>query len=141
MKIAVGADDEGAVADSVIDELQTRGHDVTVFEREQWPDVARKVAEAVAGGEADQGMLFCWTGTGTSMAANKVPGVRAALAWDPWIAQGARRWNDANVLVMSLKRTEPETAREIVAAWLEVDGPDPDEAANIARLAELDWRR
>jgi ribose 5-phosphate isomerase B len=141
MKIAVGADDEGAVADVVVDELRGRGHEVTVFEREQWPDLARKVAEAVAEGEADQGVLFCWTGTGTSMAANKVPGVRAALAWDPWIAEGARRWNDANVLVMSLKRTEPETAKEILDAWLAVEAPDPDEAANIARLADLDWSR
>jgi len=141
MRIAVGADDEGAVADVVVDELRGRGHDVTVFEREQWPDLARKVAEAVAEGEADQGVLFCWTGTGTSMAANKVPGVRAALAWDPWIAEGARRWNDANVLVMSLKRTEPETAKEILDAWLAVEAPDPDEAANIARLADLDWSR
>ena len=141
MKISVGADDEGAVADAVVDELRARGHEVTVFQREQWPDVARKVAEAVASGEADQGMLFCWTGTGTSMAANKVPGVRAALAWDPWIAEGARRWNDANVLVMSLKRTEPATARAIVDSWLAVDEPDADEAANIARLAELDSRR
>jgi ribose 5-phosphate isomerase B len=68
------------------------------------------------------------------MAANKVRGVRAALAWDPWIAEGARRWNDANVLVMSLKRTEPETARAIVDAWLSVDAPDPDEFDNIAKL-------
>jgi ribose 5-phosphate isomerase B len=141
MKIVVGADDEGAVADAVVAELESRGHDVTVLDREQWPDVAERVAQAVTSGEADQGMLFCWTGTGTSMAANKVPGVRAALAWDPWIAEGARRWNDANVLVMSMKRTEPETAREIVDAWLSVDEPDPDEAANIARLAELDARR
>jgi ribose 5-phosphate isomerase B len=140
MKIVVGADDEGAVADAVVGELEARGHEVTVLDREQWPDVARRVAETVAAGEADQGMLFCWTGTGTSMAANKVPGVRAALAWDPWIAEGARRWNDANVLVMSLKRTEPETAREIVDAWLSVQEPDADEAENIARLDELDRR-
>jgi len=136
----VGADDEGAVADAVVDELESRGHEVTVLERGQWPEVARSVAEAVAAGVADQGVLFCWTGTGTSMAANKVPGVRAALAWEPWIAEGARRWNDANVLVMSLKRTEPETAKEILAAWLAVEAPDPDEADNIARLAELDGR-
>jgi ribose 5-phosphate isomerase B len=141
MKIVVGADDEGPVADAVVDELRARGHDVTVLDREQWPDVARRVAESVAAGDVDQGMLFCWTGTGTSMAANKVPGVRAALAWDPWIAEGARRWNDANVLVMSLKRTEPETAKEILDAWLAVEDPDPDEAANIARLRELDARR
>lgn len=134
----VGADDEGPVADAVVEELRARGHEVTVLERDQWPDVATKVAQAVAAGESDQGMLFCWTGTGTSMAANKVPGVRAALAWEPWIAEGARKWNDANVLVMSLKRTDPATAREIVDAWLSVEAPDPDEAANIARLAELD---
>jgi ribose 5-phosphate isomerase B len=141
MRIVVGADDEGRVADTVVEELQSRGHEVTVLEREQWPDVARRVAETVASGEADQGVLFCWTGTGTAMAANKVAGVRAALAWEPWIAEGARRWNDANVLVMSLKRTEPETAREILDAWLAVESPDPEEAANIAHLAELDRAR
>jgi len=140
MRIVVGADDEGAVADAVVDELRARGHEVTVLSRDQWPEVAEQVARSVASGEADQGMLFCWTGTGTSMAANKVPGVRAALAWDPWIAEGARKWNDANVLVMSLKRTDPQTAREIVDAWLSVDAPDPDEAANISRLGELDRR-
>ena len=140
MRIVVGADDEGEVADAVVDELRARGHHVTVLEREQWPEVARRVGEAVVSGEADQGMVFCWTGTGTAMAANKLPGVRAALAWDPWIAEGARRWNDANVLVMSLKRTSPETAREIVDAWLAVERPDADEAENIARLAELEQR-
>jgi ribose 5-phosphate isomerase B len=138
MKIIVGADDEGPVADTVVDDLRSRGHEVTVLERDQWPAVARKVAETVATGAADQGILFCWTGTGTSMAANKVPGARAALAWEPWIAEGARRWNDANVLVMSLKRTSPEQAKAILDAWFAVTEPDPDEAANIARLAELD---
>ena len=140
MRIVVGADDEGAVADTVVDELRARGHAVEVLERDRWPNVAERVARAVAAGDADQGMLFCWTGTGTAMAANKVAGVRAALAWEPWIAEGARKWNDANVLVMSLKRTEPEQARTIVDAWLSVDEPDPDEAANIARLAELERR-
>jgi ribose 5-phosphate isomerase B len=138
VRIILGADDEGAVADAVVEELRSRGHEVEVVEREQWPDVAARVGRAVAAGEADQGMLFCWTGTGTSMAANKVPGVRAALAWEPWIAEGARKWNDANVLVMSLKRTSPEVARQIVAAWLAVEEPDPDEADNIARLGELE---
>jgi ribose 5-phosphate isomerase B len=141
MKIVVGADDEGRVADTVVDELRSRGHDVTILERARWPDVAQRVAKSVASGEADQGVLFCWTGTGTAMAANKVPGVRAALAWEPWIAEGARKWNDANVLVLSLKRTEPETAKEILDAWFSVDSPDPDEAENIARLAELDRSR
>jgi ribose 5-phosphate isomerase B len=140
MKITVGADDEGWTADAVVDELRARGHDVSVLDRAQWPDVAERVAGAVAHGEADQGVLFCWTGTGTAMAANKVPGVRAALVWDPWIAEGARRWNDANVLVMSLKRTTPAQAKKILDAWFSVDEPDPDEAANISRLAELDRR-
>jgi ribose 5-phosphate isomerase B len=140
MRIVVGADDEGAVADAVVENLRSRGNEVTVLDRDQWPEVARKVGEAVASGHADQGIVFCWTGTGTAMAANKVPGVRAALVWDPWIAEGARRWNDANVLVMSLKRTAPETAREILDAWFAVEEPDPDEAENIARLAELERR-
>jgi ribose 5-phosphate isomerase B len=138
MRIVIGADDEGEVVDAVVEELRSRRHEAQVLPRDQWPDVARRVGEAVASGEADQGMLFCWTGTGTSMAANKVPGVRAALVWDPWIAEGARRWNDANVLVMSLKRTSPEEARRIVDAWLSVEAPDEDERANIERLAELD---
>jgi ribose 5-phosphate isomerase B len=138
MRIVVGADDDGEVADAVVEDLRARGHEVDVLERDQWPEVARKVGEAVASGEADQGMVFCWTGTGTSMAANKVPGVRAALVWDPWIAEGARRWNDANVLVMSLKRTDSETARQILDAWFAVEQPDPDELENIARLAELE---
>jgi ribose 5-phosphate isomerase B len=141
MKIVVGADDEGPVADSVVDELRNHGHEVTVLEREQWPEVARKVAETVASGKADQGVLFCWTGTGTSMAANKVPGVRAALVWEPWIAEGARRWNDANVLVMSLKRTTPAKAKKILDAWFSVAEPDADEIENISRLAELDRQR
>lgn len=129
-----GADDEGEAFDAAVEELRRRGHEVTVLERGQWPDVAARVARTVAAGEADQGLLACWTGTGTAMAANRVRGARAALAWEPWIAEGARRWNDANVLVLSLKRTSPDTARAIVDAWLAVSGPDPDERDNIAKL-------
>jgi ribose 5-phosphate isomerase B len=134
VRFVAGADDEGEALDAAVEELRERGHEVELLDRDQWPNVAQRVARAVAAGEADQGLLFCWTGTGTSMAANKVPGVRAALAWDPWIAEGARRWNDANVLVMSLKRTSPKAAREIVDAWLSVEEPDEDERANIAKL-------
>jgi len=134
MRFLVGSDDEGEALDAAVDELRAHGHEIEVIDPGQWPDVAQRVARGVAAGEADQGVLFCWTGTGTSIAANKVPGVRAALAWDPWIAEGARRWNDANVLVMSLKRTAPETVRQIVDAWLSVEEPDEDERANIARL-------
>src|SRR5947207_16020016 len=138
MRIVVGADENNVVTDAVVDGLRHHGNGLVVLQPEPWPDVARRVAEAVASGTADQGMLFCWTGTGTAMAANKVHGVRAALAWEPWIAEGARRWNDANVLVMSCKRTTPEAARAILAAWLAVEAPDPEEAANIARLSEIE---
>ena len=141
VRFVVGSDDDGEAFDAAVDQLTRRGHEVTLLPRDPWPDVARQVAETVARGGADQGLLFCWTGTGTSMAANKLPGIRAALAWDPWIAEGARRWNDANVLVMSLKRTSPEDARAIVDAWLDVEAPDADERENIARLAELDAPR
>jgi ribose 5-phosphate isomerase B len=134
VRFVVGSDDEGAALDAAVDQLRRGGHEVELPERDEWPDVATQVAETVANGQADQGLLFCWTGTGTAMAANKVHGVRAALAWDPWIAEGARRWNDANVLVMSLKRTEPDTARAIVDAWLSVATPDEDERENIAKL-------
>src|SRR4029453_5194688 len=96
VRIVVGADDEGAVGGTVVEELRRGGHDVRVLGRGGWPDVAPEVARTVAAGDADQGVLFCWTGTGTSMAANKVPGVRAALAWDPWIARGPRLGNEPN---------------------------------------------
>jgi ribose 5-phosphate isomerase B len=140
-RFVVGADDEDDLVQAVITALGELGHQVVVLPKGEWPRVAEQVARAVAGGAADQGVLFCWTGTGTAMAANKVPGVRAALAWDPWIAEGARRWNDANVLVMSLKRTTPAMARRILDAWLAIDSPDTDELANIRMLDDLDRAR
>ena len=82
-----------------------------------WPHVARHVAEAVAAGAADEGILFCWTGTGVTIAANKVPGIRAALCSDAETARGARLWNNANVLCLSLRRTSEVIAREILDAW------------------------
>ena len=140
MRIAVGADEQNALTDLVVEEVRRRGHAPEVVDPERWPDVAQKVAEAVASGNADQGILFCWTGTGTAMAANKVPGVRAALVWEPWIAEGARKWNDANVLALSLRSTSEAELSEILDAWFAVEAPDPDEAENIARLAELERR-
>ncbi|MBI4213634.1 MAG: RpiB/LacA/LacB family sugar-phosphate isomerase [Chloroflexi bacterium] len=138
LKIVVGCDDPNEVTDSVVADLKVRGHQVVELAPEPWPDAARAVAQAVVSGAADQGVLFCWTGTGTAMAANKVPGVRAALVWDPWIAEGARRWNDANVLVMSSRRTTPDEARAILDAWMAVEAPDPDESDNIARLKAME---
>ena len=100
--------------------------------------MARAVGELVASGEADLGVLMCWTGTGTAIAANKVRGVRAAQASDPWIARGARLWNDANVLTLSLKRLPAALAVECVDAFLDTTNPDPDEAAAIVLLRSID---
>lgn len=134
MQVVVGADDESPTVEKVIESLRERGADVEVVPRDHWPKVARAVGERVASGDADMGVLFCWTGTGTSMMANRIPGVRAALCWEPWIAEGARKWNDANVLVMSLKRISPDDALKILDAWLSVEHPDPDEKSNIEEL-------
>jgi ribose 5-phosphate isomerase B len=101
----------------------------------EWAAVGRKLGRAVASGEADTGVLFCWTGTGSSIAANKVPGVRAALCTDAATAEGARKWNDANVLVMSLRLTSATVASEMLDGWFNAR-PDPSEAANIAALEE-----
>jgi ribose 5-phosphate isomerase B len=138
MRIAVGADDKTPLTDAVVADLIERGHDLTVVgppggEAIEWVEVGRRVGELVADGTADTGVLFCWTGTGASIAANKVAGVRAALCTDAATAAGARTWNDANVLVMGLRLVSPEIAREMLYAWFDTE-PDPDEAANIARL-------
>ena len=122
MKLAVGSDEKTALTDFVIDELAKRGHHLDLFgplkgEAMGWPDVGERVALEVSRGKADQGVLFCWTGTGVSIAANKVPGVRAALCWDAETAKGARVWDDANVLAMSLRSTSPAVAKEILDAW------------------------
>jgi ribose 5-phosphate isomerase B len=134
----VGSDEKTGLTDVVGDELAQRGHEVVLVglpagEPVEWAEVGQRVGEAVAKGEADTGVLFCWTGTGASIAANKVPGVRAALCTDAATAAGARKWNDANVLVMGLRLTSPEVARELLDAWFGTE-PDPSEAGNIARL-------
>jgi ribose 5-phosphate isomerase B len=134
--IAFGSDDENATTLAILDFLHKAGHIVTMpASSTKWPEIGESVGRAVVAGEADYGVVMCWTGTGTAIAANKVPGVRAALAWDPWIARGARLWNDANVLALSLKRLAPDVAVEILQAFLDTPTPDPDEADNIARLS------
>lgn len=150
MRIAFAADDENDTTRAVLGLLSRRGDEVVPVPGsaavrgaapEQgaapWPDLGAAVGRAVVEGRADIGIVMCWTGTGTAIAANKVPGVRAALAWDAWIARGARLWNDANVLAMSLKRLAPDVAVEVTEAFLAVDAADPDEAANIEALDRL----
>ncbi|HEY8474111.1 MAG TPA: RpiB/LacA/LacB family sugar-phosphate isomerase [Natronosporangium sp.] len=141
MKIAFGADDENETTRAVVDALASAGHEVVpVATAQQWPAIGEAVGRAVADGTAQLGVVMCWTGTGTAIAANKVPGVRAALAWDPWVAKGARLWNDANVLAMSLKRLAPDVAVEVTKAFLDTTEPDPDEAENIAALSGIEQR-
>src|ERR687892_2072334 len=134
MRIAFGTDERTHLTDEIKRALTERGHEVVVVgEDEPWPDVGRGVGEAVVGGRAERGVVCCWTGTGVSMAANKVPGVRAALCTDPETAAGARKWNDANILALGLRLTSPVVAAEMLDAFLATD-PEPDEAPNIAKL-------
>lgn len=122
MKIAIGSDERTAVTDAIVADIEARGHELVLVgpledEEAYWPAVAQEVAEMVACGSVDEGILFCWTGTGVSMAANKVPGIRAALCDDAQTAEGARLWNNANVLCLSLRRTTDVVGKEILDAW------------------------
>jgi ribose 5-phosphate isomerase B len=141
----LGSDERTHLTDFLAAELQRRGHDVDLVgaptgEEIEWADVAERVGGKVTSGEAEQGVLCCWTGTGVSMAANKVPGIRAALCGDAETARGARRWNDANILCLSLRATSEVIAGEILDAWFEAQ-PDPSEAENVEKVRELDRRR
>jgi ribose 5-phosphate isomerase B len=138
VKIALGSDDKTPLTDAVAEDLAQRGHDVVLVgppagEEVEWAAVGRRVGEMVATHDVDTAVLFCWTGTGASIAANKVRGARAALCTDAATAAGARKWNDANVLVMSLRLTSPTLAAEMLDAWFS-EKLDPSEAENIALL-------
>ena len=144
MRIALGADDSTRLVDAIADFLNAAGHEVTRYGKaagvdEGWAATARRVGEAVAAGEQQLGVVCCWTGTGVSIAASKVPGVRAALCVDAETARGARKWNDANVLALSLRLTSEELAREILAVWL-AEPYAGTEAESLAVLSALDDR-
>ena len=123
LKLAVGSDEKTVLTDFVVEELKKRGHTITLSgplkgEAMGWPDVGEKIGMEVRSGRADQGLVFCWTGTGVTIAANKVPGgVRAALCWDAETAKGARMWDDANELALSPRSTSTAVAKEILDAW------------------------
>ncbi len=134
MRIAFGTDEATALTETIKNVLAEQGHDVVVVgDGDPWPDVGRAVGDAVASGAVDRGVVCCWTGTGVSIAANKVPGVRAALCTDAATARGARQWNDANVLALGLRLTSPEVAKEMLDAFLATD-PDPAELDEIRKL-------
>ena len=132
------------MAEAFLAELRRRGHELTVFgplagEKMLWPTVARRVAETVARGEAEEGVLFCWTGTGVSLAANKVPGIRAALCADAETARGARLWNKANVLCLSLRHTAEPVSKEILDAWFGHEyRPNPEDDEALRQIEELE---
>jgi ribose 5-phosphate isomerase B len=145
--IAVGSDERTNLTDFVIQELEKCGYSIRLFgpiagdKNKEWAEVSEELAEAVASGLCKEGVLFCWTGTGSSIAANKVPGIRAALCFDAETTRGARKWNHANVLVMSLRLTSENQAKEILDAWFSTPyGEDDFDRRNIKMLSEIEER-
>jgi ribose 5-phosphate isomerase B len=145
MRVSVAADERVGVAEAVVEELRRRGHEpVSVHgalnddERDDWAWASEAAARDVASGAADQAIVCCWTGTGASIAANKVPGVRAALCGDAETARGARKWNDANVLALSLRTTSAPLLEEILDAWFSGSASgDSDDVANVRHVDEI----
>src|SRR5215216_2017091 len=145
MRIAIAADERTGVAEAVVEELRRRGHEPVVHgalndgERDDWAWASEAAARDVADGRAQQGIVCCWTGTGASIAANKVHGVRAALCADAETARGARKWNDANVLALSLRGTSQAVLGEILEGWFD-EGPseDADDRANVEHVDQID---
>ena len=144
MRIAVAADERVGVAEALVEELRRRGHEpiphgaLAESERDDWAWASEVAARDVAEGRAEQGVVCCWTGTGASIAANKVPGVRAALCADAATADGARRWNAANVLALSLRTTSEAELGEILDAWFAGEpSAEADDRANVAHLDDI----
>jgi ribose 5-phosphate isomerase B len=136
------------VARAVVEELRSRGHEPIVHgalaegERADWAWACERAARDVTEGNAEQGIVCCWTGTGASIAANKVPGIRAALCGDSETARGARTWNDANVLALSLRTTSEPILEEILDGWFTTaPSDDPGDRANVEHVDELDSAR
>jgi ribose 5-phosphate isomerase B len=144
MRIAVSSDEVTGVAENVVRELERRGHELVTHgalaqdERDDWAWASEAAARDVAEGRAEHAVVCCWTGTGASIAANKVDGVRAALCGDAETARGARRWNDANVLALSLRTTSAALLEEILDGWFEGEPSDDDaDVANVRHLDEI----
>jgi ribose 5-phosphate isomerase B len=144
VRVSVAADERTGVAEALVEELRRRGHEPVLHgalsdaERDDWAWASEAAARDVAGGAADQGIVCCWTGTGASIAANKVPGVRAALCGDAETARGARKWNDANVLALSLRTTSEALLEEILDAWFSGEpSSESDDVANIRHVDDI----
>ncbi|MFQ6615206.1 MAG: RpiB/LacA/LacB family sugar-phosphate isomerase [Fidelibacterota bacterium] len=140
MKLAVSTDERTHLVEAVLKELKTRGHEVIYFGPEgdeslDWPEVTEKAVQQVVDKKADEAVVMCWTGTGCSIAANKVPGVRAALCHDAETAKGARIWNHANVLALSLRSTPEAVLKEILDAWFGT--PYSDDEWNLKQIERI----
>jgi ribose 5-phosphate isomerase B len=142
MRISVSSDMDEPVARALVTELRTRGHEVVTHgalhagDDPQWAVCSEAAARDVVSGTADQAVVCCWTGTGASIAANKVPGVRAALCTDAYTADGARRWNDANVLALSLRLTSEPLLKEILDAWFAgTPSEDAEDRENVEHVS------
>ncbi|WP_328370353.1 RpiB/LacA/LacB family sugar-phosphate isomerase [Streptomyces sp. NBC_00457] len=142
MRISVSSDMDEPVARALVAELRTRGHEVVTHgalqagDDPKWAVCSEAAARDVVSGTADQAVVCCWTGTGASIAANKVPGVRAALCTDAYTADGARRWNDANVLALSLRLTSEPLLKEILDAWFAgTASEDAEDRENVNRVS------
>jgi ribose 5-phosphate isomerase B len=148
LRIALAADELTGIASALPEQLRARGHELllhgayTEDERAGWAWASQRAAQDVATGDADQAVVACWTGTGASIAANKVAGVRAALCADAQTAEGARRWNDANVLALSLRATSEAELTEILDAWLTTSASvDETDVRNISHLTAIEQGR
>lgn len=145
MKIAVCSDEPYPVHETILAEIKKHGHEVKSFgsfashKEESWPCVAEEAAVAIAMGDCDEGIFLCWTGTGISMTANKISGIRAALCTDAETARGARIWNHANVLALSNRLLSQDLAKEILAAWFETNFSEKGHVG-VAKLKEIDER-
>jgi ribose 5-phosphate isomerase B len=147
MRVAVAADELTGVAEALPEELRRRGHEPVLHgayvegERPHWAWASERAARDVSEGRADQAIVACWTGTGASIAANKVSGIRAALCSDAQTAEGARRWNDANVLALSLRLTSAAELAEILDAWFAGrSSGDADDVENVTHVTEIERR-
>lgn len=145
MRIAVSTDERTHLVDHLLAELERRGYEVdylgpgTNDDPVDWPDVTLKAIRRVKEGDADEAVVMCWTGTGCSIAANKVPGIRAALCHDAETARGARIWNHANVLALSLRATSQPLLGEILDKWFETPFSEDDwNLKQISRLQKLE---
>jgi len=144
MKIAIGSDhagyEEKEKLKTLLDQLGIQYEDLGTLSTESvdYPDYARKVAEEVASGKVDQGLLVCGSGTGMAIAANKVPGVRAAVAWNEEIARLAREHNNANILALAARFTPFDEVAKIVRTWFAAKFDGGRHARRVDKIRDIE---